>query len=380
VSGVEFFRHELGEAELESLRQALAGRFLTTGPLTDRFEERLAAYLGVPHAVGVTSCTAAMHLALLAWGIGPGDQVITTPLTFMATANAVLHAGATPVFADVDPTTGNLDPAAVEAAIGPRSRAILAVHLYGVMCDMPALQRVAERAGLVLVEDAAHCVEGRRGEARPGSHSEAACFSFYATKNLSAGEGGAIALHDAERRDLLRRLRLHGMTKEAHLRHQGAARGPGYDMDVLGWKYNMDTIQAALLLPQLERIEETLRRRRRAWSWMLEEVGELDQVELPRIPPDCESACHLFSIWVEAARRDSILEALRARGIGCAVNFVPVHRLDYYRARFDLPAGAFPVAESIAARTITLPFYPSISRDEVTRVGRALREALDGGG
>ena len=384
MTGVEFFRHELGEAELDSLREALKGKFLTTGPMTQRFEERFAAYLGVPHAVGVTSCTAAMHLALLAREIGPGDEVITTPLTFMATPNAILHAGATPVFADVDPVTGNIDPGAVEAAIGPRTRAILVVHLYGVLCDMRALRRIADRHNLALVEDAAHSVEGVRDGVRPGQVSDAACFSFYATKNLSSGEGGAITVHDEGTRDLLRRLRLHGTTREAQAalhqpRREGPGAGPGYDMDVLGWKYNMDTIQAALLLPQLDRIDETLSRRRQAWGWFMEEIGEISGVELPEIPDGCESAYHIFSIRVDRSRRGPTLQALRVRGIGCAVNFLPVHLLTYYRERFSFGEGTLPVAESIGARTITLPFYPSITRDEVARVGRALREALDHG-
>ena len=379
MKGVEFFRHELGEAELDSLREALRGKFLTTGPMTARFEERFASYLGVPHVVGVTSCTAAMHLALLAREVGPGDEVITTPLTFMATPNAILHAGATPVFVDVDPVTGNIDPGAVEEAVGPTTRAILAVHLYGVLCDMRSLRRIADRHSLALIEDAAHCVEGSRDRARPGHLSDAACFSFYATKNLSAGEGGAIAVHDEGTRDLLRRLRLHGMTRDAHMRHDGPGAGPGYDMDVLGWKYNMDTIQAALLLPQLERIDETLARRRRAWGWFIEEIDGIEGVELPRIPGGCESAFHIFSIRVDRSRRGPTLRALRERGIGCAVNFLPVHLLTYYREHFGIEAGALPVAESIGERTITLPFYPSITRDEVARVGRALRGALDAG-
>lgn len=379
VSGVEFFRHELGQAELESLREALAGRFLTTGPLTARFEEALAQYLGVPFTVGVTSCTAAMHLSLLAWEIGPGDEVITTPLTFMATPNAILHAGATPVFADVDPATGNLDPAAVEAAITPRTKAILAVHLYGVLCDMRALRAIADRHGLVVFEDAAHCVEGVRDGVRPGMLSEAASFSFYATKNLTSGEGGALSVHEEDRRKLLYRLRLHGMTKDAHQRHRGQGSGVGYDMDVLGWKYNMDTIQAALLLPQLERLPEIWERRRRAWNWYLEELGDDEAVTLPSVPANCTSAYHLFSVWVDAQRRDATIQRLRAAQVGCTVNFVPVHQLTYYRERFGWPDGSFPAAESIGARTITLPFFPSLTRDEVARASEALRQALRAG-
>ncbi len=377
MNGVDFFRHNLGAEELEALREALEGRFLTTGPLTERFETELAAYLGVPYVVGVTSCTAAMHLSLLAWGIGPGDEVITTPLTFMATANAILHARATPVFADVDPATGNLDPAAVEAAVTRRTRAILVVHLYGVLADMHALRAVADRHGLLLFEDAAHCVEGRRAGVGPGQLGESASFSFYATKNLTSGEGGAIALHDAKCYEQLRKLRLHGMTRDAHSRHQGAGAGAGYDMDLLGWKYNMDTLQAALLRPQLARIEATWEQRAVAWRWYMEDLQGCPEVEFPTIPDGCRSAYHLFSLWVPRARRDRVLEELRARGIGCAVNFIPVHLLSYYQKRFNLPAGSFPTAEAIGARTLTLPFFPGITRDEVARAAGELRRALE---
>lgn len=373
--GVEFFRHDLGEPELALLKEALAGRFLTTGPLTAQFESRFSEYLGLDCAVGVTSCTAAMHLALLAWEIGPGDEVITTPLTFMASANAILHAGATPVFADVDPGTGNLDPDAVEAALTPRTRAILPVHLYGTLCDMRRLRAVADRHDLIIIEDAAHCVEGRRDGFGPGSLGDAACFSFYATKNLTSGEGGAIAFRGQDRSTLLRQLRLHGMSRDAHDRHHGGS--VHYDMPLLGWKYNMDTIQAALLLPQLDRLEENLLRRDQVWSWYDEALADLPDLGRPDIPAGTRSARHLYTRWVDAKIRDAVISGLRARGIGCAVNFLPLHQLSFYRDRYRLRLGQFPRAEAIGSATITLPFYPTLTRSEVREVGDALAATLD---
>ena len=206
-----------------------------------------------------SACTGAMHLSLLGLGIGPGDEVITTPMTFIATATAILEAGATPVFVDVEPDTGNLDAERVEAAITPRTKAILPVHLYGLMCDMRALRAIADRHGLTLVEDAAHCVEGMRNGVRPAELSATACFSFYATKNLTCGEGGAIATDDTALYEKLRLLHLHGMTKTAFDRSR-----EGYthwDMVELGWKYNMSNIEAALLLPQFERMAGKLEQR-----------------------------------------------------------------------------------------------------------------------
>ena len=235
---VAFYRHSLGEREVQAIRDVLAGPILTTGEAVERFESSFAAYLGVDHALAVTSCTGALHMSLLALGIGPGDEVITTPMTFVATATAVLEAGATPVFVDVEERTGNIDAGVVEGAITSRTKAIIPVHLYGQMCDMKALRTIADRHGLSIVEDAAHCIEGSRDGIRPGQVSETACFSFYATKNITCGEGGAVVTRHRDLYDKLRLLRLHGMTKTAYDRHREGYRH--WDMTVMGWKYNMD--------------------------------------------------------------------------------------------------------------------------------------------
>src|SRR5438552_2593137 len=212
---IEFYKHNIGPAEIASVTKVLESLFLSAGSVVRDFEDQFAAYLAAPHVVGLTSCTAALHLALLALGIGPGDEVITTPMTFVATANAILHTGARPVFVDVEPETGNLDARRVEAAITSRTRAILPVHLYGQMCDMRAPRNIADRRGLVVVEDAAHSLEAQRDGVRPGQLAEAACFSFYATKSITSGEGGAVSTASAQVADQIRKLRLHGMDLSA---------------------------------------------------------------------------------------------------------------------------------------------------------------------
>src|SRR5262249_36398660 len=212
---IPFFQHDLGTEEVEAFRVALAGPILTTGDAVASFERRLADFLAVPHAIGMTSCTAALHLALLALGIGPGDEVLTTPMPFIATPTAILQAGARPVFVDVEPDTGNLDAARLETVIGPRTRAIMPVHLFGQMCDMRAIRAIADRHRLVVIEDAAHCLEGLRDGIRPGMLSEAACFSFYATKSITAGEGGAVITRDAALAERLHLLRQQGLTSSA---------------------------------------------------------------------------------------------------------------------------------------------------------------------
>ena len=222
-------------------------------------KKNFAEYLNSQYVIGVTSCTAAIHLCLLAWGIEEGDEVITSPMSFCATANAVLHAGATPVFVDAEEATGNINAELIESKVSKRTRAIIPVHLYGQMCDMRKIRKIADKYNLVIIEDAAHCIEGERDGVKPGQIGDAACFSFYATKNITSGEGGAIAVNNADKAELLRLLRLHGIDKSAADRY--TKRYQHWDMPVLGWKYNMDNIQAALLIGQLQRVDSLWEKR-----------------------------------------------------------------------------------------------------------------------
>ncbi len=371
---VEFFRHALRESDVEALAEVVRGVFLTTGPRTAELERALAEHLGVAEVVGVSSCTAALFLSLTALGIGPGDEVVTTPLTFIATANAVVHCGATPVFVDVEPDTGLIDPARVAAATGPRTRAVIPVHLYGAMADVESLAALCESRGLALVEDAAHAVESVRGGLRPGQRGAAAAFSFYATKNLTAGEGGAVATDDVALAARLRRLRLHGMSRSAADRYTGSYQH--WDMLELGYKANLTDLQAALLLPQLARLEAQHARREEISRMYEEGFAGLAGVELPRLPLDAVSARHLFTIWVDPERRDAVLAGLQDAGVGVAVNYRPVHRLTWYRERFGLGPGNFPNAERIGDRTISLPLYPGLTDPEVRHVIESVRSVV----
>jgi dTDP-4-amino-4,6-dideoxygalactose transaminase len=374
ATNVPFFQHDLGQAELDAVAEVFAGPILTTGATVERFERLFAESLGVRHALGVTSCTGALHLSLLALGVGPGHEVITTPLTFIATATAILEAGARPVFVDVEPDTGNLDAARVEAAITPRTRAIVPVHLYGQMCDMHALRAVADRHGLAIVEDAAHCVEGERDGVRPGQLSESACFSFYATKSLTCGEGGAVVTNQSELAEALRLLRLHGMTKTAADR---AREGYNHwDMVTLGWKYNMDNIQAALLLPQLARLDAGWRRRQELAKRYHDRLGGIPGLSWPRTLPGVRHAWHLFTVWIDGGRRDDVVQRLQEQGIGVVVNYRAIHRLTYFTETLGPQAGAFPAAERIGDATISLPFYAGLPDDHFETVVEALRAAL----
>ena len=369
---IPFFVHDLGRPELDAVAEVLEGLVLTTGETVARFEQRLAAYLGCRDVVAVTSCTGALHLSLVALGIGPGDEVITTPLTFIATATAIIEAGARPVFVDVEPQTGNLAVEQVEAALTPRTRAIIPVHLYGHMCDMRALAELARRRGLHLIEDAAHCVEGMRDGVRPAQLSAAACFSFYATKSLTCGEGGAVATNDEALAARLRLLRLHGMTKTAADRAR-----EGYthwDMTVLGWKYNMDNIQAALLLPQMDRLEGKLEKRQRVADRYEHLLAGIPGLSWPATLPQTRHARHLFTVWVAEGGRDAVLRGLQERRIGVVVNYRPIHILTYFRQTLGYTRGSFPMAERIGDTTVSLPFYPGLPANHVEAVAEAVRE------
>lgn len=374
---VEFYKHNLDEADIARLVEVCRGVFLTTGQQTKEFEEAFAAYLGARHAVGVTSCTAAIHLALLAAGVGPGDEVITTPMTFAATANCVLYTGARPVFVEVEPATGLIDPAAVARAITSKTKAIIPVHLYGLMADMRQLAAIADRVGVALIEDCAHAIESARDGVRPGQLSLASCFSFYATKNITSGEGGAVVTNDEGVAQKIRVLRQHGMSASAVDRYGGSYRH--WDLETLGWKYNMTNLQAAMLIGQLARIERLWTERARVAARYESALAGADGVSLPTVPAGAKSARHLFTVWVAADRRDRVLSELQARGIGVAVNYRAVHLLKYYRETFGFTRGMFPEAERIGDSTLTLPLYPQLTNDQIDYVAAAVREAAVAG-
>jgi len=374
---IPFYRHDLGEGELAMVKEVLGQPILTTGEYVDRVERMLAGYLGNPHCLCVTSCTGAMHMSLLALGIGPGDEVITTPMTFIATATSILEAGATPVFVDVEPESGNLDATKVEAAITPRTRAILPVHLFGLMCDMRVLRSIADRHGLAIVEDAAHCVEGVRDGVRPGALGDTACFSFYATKNLTCGEGGAVVVRDAGLYEKLRLLRVHGMTKIAADRAR-----EGYthwNMVMMGWKYNMSNIEAALLLPQFARLDAKLAERGALARRYVERLAAVPGIRVPTKSTGSNDlhSHHLFPIWVGDGRRDEVVAALKQRQVEVVVNYRAIHLLSYFRDTFGFKPGDFPIAEEIGDAAISLPFFPRMSLEDVDTVVDHLHSILD---
>ena len=374
-----FGRPTLEDAEVQEVLDSLSTGWLGTGPKVARFERDFAAYQGVPHAVAVSSCTAALHLSLLAAGLGPGDEVITTPLTFCATVNAILHAGAVPKLADVDPRTMNLDPARVADAITPRTRAILPVHFAGRPCPMGELLDLCERHDLKLIEDCAHAIETEYGGRRAGTFGDFGCFSFYATKNITCGEGGMVLARREQDAARIKVLALHGMSKDAWRRYSDDGYKHYWVTD-LGFKYNMMDLQAAIGLHQLERVERWWLRRREIWQRYDEAFAGLP-LETPAPPePGTRHAYHLYTVLIDEARaplsRDGFLEAMTRENIGVGVHYLAVPEHPYYQERFGWLPADVPHAASIGRRTVSLPLSGGLSDEDVADVIEAVRRVL----
>jgi dTDP-4-amino-4,6-dideoxygalactose transaminase len=371
----------IGEEEIEEVCATLRSGWLGTGPKVRRFEEMFREYVGARHAVAVNSCTAALHLSLLVSGVAPGDEVITTPMTFCATANAIVHAGARPVFVDVDPDTMNLDPAGIEAAITPRTRALVPVHLAGRPCPMDEIRAVADRHGLLVIEDAAHCIEGSYHGQKIGAISPLTCFSFYVTKNMTTAEGGMVTTDDDQFAAKLKMYALHGMSADAW--HRFSDTGfKHYQVVFPGFKYNMTDLQASLGLHQLGRLESQLVRRNAICERYDEAFSDLPVRTPAPSEPDTVHSRHLYTLRVVPGRsgwtRDEVLQELHLRGIGTGVHYTAVHLHPYYRETFGYREGMLPHAEAIGASTLSLPLSPKLSDEDVTRVIAAVREVLAG--
>ena len=329
------------------------------GPEVASFEDEFATYCGSEHAVGVSSGTAALGLALMACGVGPGHEVITTPATFIATAAAVSHVGATPVFVDIDPRTYNLDPTQLEAAITPRTRAILPVHLYGQPADMDPIMALADAHNLRVIEDACQAVGAAYGGRPAGSLGHVGCFSFYPSKNLgAAGDGGMLVTDDEEIADKVRKMRDHGRTSH-------------YGHSLIGYTYRLDALQAGVLSVKLKHLDAWNASRRESARVYNRLLAGADLVT-PYEPANCQAVYHIYAVLT--ANRDEVLEALRAKGIGASVHYpLPVHLQPAY-AHLGLTKGRYPVAESMAEHTLSLPIYPELRLDQQEQVVAALLE------
>jgi dTDP-4-amino-4,6-dideoxygalactose transaminase len=358
----------IGRAEIDEVVDCLESGWLGTGPRVARFEEDFRSYKGAAHAVAVNSCTAALHLSLLAARLEPGDEVITTPLTFCATVNAIIHAGAVPVLADVDPLTMNIDPERVREKITSRTRAILPVHFAGRPCEMGQLCAIASEYGLKIIEDCAHAIEAEWHGQKTGTFGDFGCFSFYVTKNLATGEGGMVLARNEEDAARIKMLALHGMTKDAWKRF-GDEGHKHYFVAECGFKYNMMDVQAALGIHQLARLEQNWLRRREIWERYQQAFAGLSLV-LPTDPaPDTRHAYHLYTVLVDVQRcgisRDAFLDAMTRHNIGVGVHYLSIPEHPYYQKTLGLRPEDYPHAMCIGRQTVSLPISAkmTISQD-----------------
>jgi dTDP-4-amino-4,6-dideoxygalactose transaminase len=363
-----FHRPSLGREEETEVLDALRSGWLTTGPRTQRFEADFARYLGARYARGVTSCTAAMHLALVALRVGPGDEVITSPITFPATANVVVHVGATPVFVDVEPATLNLDVEQLEARITPRTKAIIPVHFAGHPCRMDALAALARRHGLAIVEDCAHAIEATFEGRHVGTWGNAGAFSFYATKSITTGEGGMLVTEDEDLAERIGVLRLHGISRDAWKRY-GQEGFRHYETLSAGFKYNMSDLQAALGLAQFPKLEAFWARRQSIVKAYDDALAAIPQLRRLEVRGPVRHSHHLYVVIVQTEElsrsRDEILDAIQKENVGLGVHFRAVHLQPFYREQFGFRPGQLPAAEYASERVISLPLYPAMEDRDV---------------
>jgi dTDP-4-amino-4,6-dideoxygalactose transaminase len=372
---------QIGEEEIAEVVDCLRSGWLGTGPRVARFEADFAAFRGVTSSrvAALNSCTAALHISMLAAGIEPDSEVITTPLTFCATVNAILHAGLQPVLADVHPLTQNIDPDAIEAAITPRTQAILVVHFAGRPCEMERIMAIAEKHHLAVIEDCAHAVEASYHGQPLGTFGDFGCFSFYATKNVVTGEGGMIVGRHEKHVARARILALHGMSKDAW--HRFGDKGyKHYQVVECGFKYNMMDVQAAIGLHQLARVEQNWHRRAEIWQRYDEAFSQL-AIALPALAePHTRHGLHLYTIMIDAARcgvkRDDFLDAMNIARVGTGVHYLSVPEHPYYQQRFQWRAEEWPNAMKIGRETVSLPLSPAMSDMDVERVIDAVRNIL----
>ena len=374
---IPFSRPSIDDTEIEAVSQVLASKWISTGTRVREFERAFAEYLGVKHAIAVSSCTAALHLSLVVAEIGNDDEVITTPYTFTATAEAIRYVGAKPVFVDIDPRTLNIDITQIEGAITSRTKAILPVHIAGFPCDMDALQNICRNHNLVLIDDAAHAIPTEYKGQYIGSMGDLSAFSFYANKNMTTAEGGMITTNNDAFAKPLRTMRLHGIDKDAWAR-QSERDIWRYDIATEGYKYNMTDIQAAMGLCQLMKLNKQHERRRNLAQIYQTELANFPQISTPVVPDNSNGhSWHLYIIQLPPGERDGFIGALREANIECSVHYIPLHLFEFYQEQYGYRVGDFPSAEAAFEGVVSLPLHPGLTEEEIhiviDEIGKVLK-------
>jgi len=368
--------HDIGPREIRNVVSTLKTDLITTGPRVAEFEKKFAKFVGCKHAVALNSCTAALHVSLAAAGIGPGDEVITTPLTMVATANAIEYVGAKPVFADVRKDTYNIDPKEIEKKITKRTRAIIPVHYAGQPADMDEIRAIAKKHGLAVIEDAAHAVSAKYKRKNIGTLSLSTCFSFHPVKNMTTCEGGMITTASKEFAQRAKRLRLFGISRDFWNRFSSGGSWY-YEMTELGFKYNMTDLQASLGLAQLERLKSFQKKREAFAKIYTKAFSDVPEIVTPHVEKNVKHAWHIYTILIRPELlkidRNKFIDALKAENVGTSVHYIPVHYHPYYAKKYGFRKGDFPNAEYVYERTITIPLFPRMKREELDGVIRAVR-------
>lgn len=368
----------IGEEEIAEVSDSLRSGWITTGPKAHQFEKDFAEYVGSRYAVGLSSATAGLHLSMMALGIGPGDEVITTPMTFVATVNMIVANGATPVFADINPQTLQIDPEKIKEKVTGRTKAVIPVHFAGQPCDMDRIHEIAGAHHLKVIEDAAHAIGTEYRGKRIGAGSELTVFSFHPIKNMTTGEGGMVTTNHEDLAETIRMLKFHGISKDAWKRYDEKGT-PHYDVLAPGFKYNLMDIQAALGIHQLRRIPTFNRRRKEMAERYHQAFADLDEIELPQeVSYPHLHAWHLYVILVRPEKltldRDGFMDALKMEKIGTGIHFIAVHLHDYYRKHFPYRRGDLPHAEYVSDRILSLPLYPAMTDKDQEDVIAAVRK------
>ena len=383
-------RHWVEEEDIQAVVNVLRSDWITMGPKIDEFEQSVCCYTGAQYAVAVSSGTAALHGAMFGLGIKPGDEVITTPMTFVATANAILYLGGTPVFADIDPKTGNIDPNEIEKKVTPKTKAIIPVHYAGLPCDMAALREIANRYNVRIVEDAAHALgaeyrlDNKWYKVGECAHSDMATFSFHPVKHITTGEGGMILLNDKVLEEKTRRIRMHGVSLDIRKRLDKESIWL-YEMVDLGYNYRISDFQCALGISQLKKLNRFLKRRVEIAERYYSAFQEVEELSLPNPSSSLAAvnkhAWHLYVIQLQLDKlkgtRENIYFALRAENIWPQVHYIPVHLHPYYQKRLGYKKGDFPVAESFYERILSLPLYPKMSDEDVDDVVEGVTKVIN---
>lgn len=374
---IPFSKPAMSDREIGAVARVLKSGWITTGPETAKFEKEFGKYIGVKHAVAVNSCTSALHLALLAHGVGEGDEVIVPSLTFVSSANVVEWMGAKPVFVEVDEESLTVDAKDIERKVTRKTKAVIVVHYGGRAADIGAIGKAAKKYNLVIIEDAAHAVGSRYGKKRVGARGNTTAFSFYATKNMTTGEGGMLTTDKANVAKFARLMRLHGMSKDGWKRYTKNGSWK-YEVKRPGYKYNMTDMTAALGRLQLKRLDGFVRKQRRLVAEYNKLLNGVNGVKVLTGENMVGHSFHLMSVLVDEKKRDDLIEGMEQRGVEVSVHFQPVHLLEFYRKKYGYSRGSLPVTEELGRRLASLPLYVEMTKADVRQVVKVMLEVLNG--